>query len=130
LDYNKYKPRPSKPSSHHDTSYSAVTKPPYKEQHHSESYYSAGRPSHQKLSSSGYHHTSHSYIKVHNEPSYYYLEERKVMGNANRNVENVVPEPGFLAADLKSSIIQNDSLSMQQELRTALDDGENIPADM
>lgn len=118
LDYNKYKPHPTKLSSHHDGSYSLLTNPPYKEQHHSESYSSAGRPDYQKPSSSGYYHTSYSYIKVFNEPSYYYLDERKV-----------VDYPGLLAPDINTSMVRTEASIMEQEPRIAVDNGDNIPAD-
>ncbi|PNF21045.1 hypothetical protein B7P43_G08412 [Cryptotermes secundus] len=123
LDYNKYKPRPTKPSSHHDGTYSLLTNPPYKEQHHSESDSSAGRPDYQKPSSSEYYHTSYSYIKVFNEPSYYYLDERKVVGYTNK------PNPGLLAEDINTSMVQSDASIMEQEPRIAVDNGYNIPAD-
>ncbi|KDR10838.1 Chorion peroxidase [Zootermopsis nevadensis] len=126
LDYNKYKPHPSKPSSHQDGSYSVVTRPPYKEQHYSGTYSSAGRPSYEKPSS-GYHHTSYSYIEVFNEPTYYYLEDSKVVGNAHRSPEKATLDPGLL--DFKSSMMQTNSSSMEQEPRTSLGDSDIVPPD-
>jgi hypothetical protein len=122
LDYNKYKPRPSKPSS-----YTLATNPPHKEQHHSESYSSAGRPS-----SSGYHHTASSYITVFNEPTYYYLEDKKVVGNTNRHFDKVRPNPGLLAADINTSAAETDSSSIEMEPRVQMDDndGHTIPTDV
>jgi hypothetical protein len=129
LDYNKYKPRPSKPSGHHDGSYSLLTNPPPEEQHHSGSYSSSGSPDYQKPSSSGYHHTSYTYIKIFNEPSYYYLDDRKVAGYTNTDFEKVVPNPGLLAPDINTSMVQTDGSVMEQEPRTAVDNGDNIPDD-
>jgi hypothetical protein len=127
LDYNKYKPQPSKPSSHHSGSYTVAAKPPHKEQHHSGSYASAGRPS-----SSGYHHTASSYITVFNEPTYYYLEDKQVVGNTNRHFEKVRPNPGLLVADTNTSVIETDSSSMEMEPRVKMDDedGHTIPTDV
>jgi len=127
LDYNKNKPMPSKPSSHHNGSYTAAVNHPHEEQHHSAIYSSGGRPS-----SSGYHHTASSYITVFNEPSYYHLEDTKVGGNTNRHFEKVRPNSGPLAADKNTSVIKTDGSYVEMEPRIKIDDddGHAIPTDV
>jgi hypothetical protein len=126
LDYNKYKPRPSKPISRHNGSYTVATNRPHEEQHHSGIYSSGGRPS-----SSGHHHTASSYITVFNEPNYYHLEDTKVGGNTNRHLEKVRPNSGLLAADINTSMIETDGSNMEMEPRIKMDDdGHTIPTDV
>jgi hypothetical protein len=121
LDYNKYKPRPSKPNSHYNGNYTVATSLSQKEQHHhSGSYSSAGSPL-----SSGYHHTASTYISVLNEPSYYYLEDKKMAENTNRHFEKVGPNPGLLAADINTSVVESDSTSMKVEPRVKMDDNDD-----
>jgi len=127
LDYNKYKPRPSKPSSHRNGSYTVAANRPLEEQHHSGIYSSGGRPS-----PSGFHHTTSSHITVFGEPSYYHLEDTKVGGNTNRPLERVRPNSGLLAADKNTSVIETDGSNTEMEPRIKMDDkdGHTIPTDV
>jgi len=121
LDYNKYNPGPSKPSSHHNGSYTVAANHPHEEQNHTGIYSSEGRPS-----SSGYHHTASSYITVFNEPSYYHLEDTKVGGNTNRHFEKVRLKYGLLAADKNTSLIETDGSDMEVEPRIKVDDDDGV----
>ncbi|XP_069685193.1 uncharacterized protein [Periplaneta americana] len=121
LDYNKYKPRPTKPGNYHEGSYIYPTKPPHKE-HHSGNY-PEERPSYQRPFSSGYHHASYSYIKLFNEPSYYYLDDgEKGLVNATRNRIKETSKSSIHTEEEKSSILQSDNFSLELEPRTSLNE--------
>ncbi|PSN42663.1 hypothetical protein C0J52_13041 [Blattella germanica] len=113
LDYNKYKPKPN-PST---GTYTLATKPP------SMNHYNIPpkRPSYGKPSSI-YQHESYNYIKMFNEPSYYYLEDGKIASNVSAENTLVVPHSDWNTA------MPSDSSALKLEPRTPTD-GENIPTD-